>query len=265
MIRFGFSYSSFLEKKDYVNLYGEGLRVVEINPLTPKDLVLFLRDIGFEITFHIGFLRGINPSYPIEGIRKEVVREILREIEYGISFGSNNFTLHGGYVPWFDFLPQSYEEYEEYLSIAMSERRLHVEALRKSVEEIIKTFPQVKIAIENVYFPFELFNNPSELRDFVFSFENLYVTLDFGHAKISSYKIYDYVNELKERIAKLHLHTNDTLYDIHRPIINIDPDFAMSLRSLNDLQTDIVGIIELHRDKNAILTSFKSIKEVLRG
>ncbi|MFU2158468.1 sugar phosphate isomerase/epimerase family protein [Caldisericum sp. AR60] len=267
MIRFGFSYSDNLKTYDLERLYIEGLRVLELSSQTPKDFIKSARFLQFEFTFHVNFLRGMNPSYPIEDIRRSIVSEMIKEIEYAKDLGAYNITVHGGYISWFDFIDENLAEYKDYDEIAQKERMLHLKALKESLEEIIDRFSNVKISVENLYFPFELLNNPYELKDFVYQFNKLYITLDFGHAKISKYRIFDYVNLVSDRIAKLHLHTNDGKYDLHRPIESdlIDNDFSDSLIKLNSLDKEIIGIIELHRDYSAISKSFKNIKNLLGG
>ncbi|BAL81496.1 sugar phosphate isomerase/epimerase family protein [Caldisericum exile] len=266
MIKFGFSYSEELTFKDVENLYREGLTCVEVNARTPQAFIEFAKKISFEITFHVTFLKGFNPSFPTESIRKSAVSEIFKELDYARSIGATNITLHGGYITWFDFIDPKLAEFDSYVKIAENERRLHLDALRKSVKEILSGNGDLTISIENLYFPFELMNNPYELKRFVYTVDNLFVTLDFGHAKISKFKIFDYVSLVSSRITKLHLHTNDGIYDLHRPIeANIDDDFKDSLIVINNLKNDVIGIIELHRDFSAISKSFKNIKNLLGG
>lgn len=265
MINFGFSYNSSFSFSDLDSLLKVGFEFVEINKSVKREELNLLKDLGFKFSFHISFLGGINPSYPIERIRKSVVDEIKKEIDFALSFSAVNLTMHGGYVPWFDFLPEEFEESKDYELIAKEQRRYHLEALILSISEILQNYSDIVLSIENLYFPFDLCNTPQELDFLVRRFKNLFVTLDFGHAKISGFRISDYTKKLADRITKIHLHTNNGFYDLHRPIFEIDSDFANSLRYLNIQKHKIIGIIELHRSADDISKSLTKIKNFLGG
>ena len=267
MIKFGFTYNESYSLQDIETLYKEGLRVIELNLNVDEDFLSKISSIPFEFTYHVGFLGGINPSFPVEGIRKAAVSEIFKEIDFAKSINANHLTIHGGFISWFDFIDPLLPEFQFYNKIAETERKRHLDALKDSVSEILKFSTGMDISVENLYFPFDLLNSPLEIFEIVNNFDSLNITLDFGHAKLTPYKIFDYVSLLSNKISKLHLHTNDGKYDLHRPIDEdaLDEDFIKSLLSISSLDKQVIGIIELHRDAFCVSKSFKNIQKILKG
>lgn len=82
------------------------------------------------------------------------------------------------------------------------------------------------ILIENI---FE--ENPKMLKDYIetLNMENIKINLDIGHAKLGESTLEEWVSELKEHIAYIHLHWNNGAYDQHLEPKNEDIEYIKSL------------------------------------
>lgn len=80
--------------------------------------------------------------------------------------------------------------------------------------ELLKEVPNYKgtILIENV---FE--EDPSMLKELIETIDlsNIKINLDLGHAKLGKVGIEEWIRELKDHIAYMHIHSNNGIYDIH--------------------------------------------------
>ncbi len=68
------------------------------------------------------------------------------------------------------------------------------------------------IVIENVFEP-----KPDMLKALVetIALPNVKINLDLGHAKLGMAPLADWIRELKDHIAYIHLHSNDGIHDLH--------------------------------------------------
>ncbi len=68
------------------------------------------------------------------------------------------------------------------------------------------------ILIENI---FE--ESPEILKEYIETIdrENIKINLDIGHAKLGKASLEEWIRELKDHIAYMHIHSNDGLYDRH--------------------------------------------------
>lgn len=71
------------------------------------------------------------------------------------------------------------------------------------------------ILIENV---FE--NTPEMLVNYMklVDFQNVKVNLDIGHAHVGDAELSEWLEALKDKIAYMHIHTNDGIQDQHKPL-----------------------------------------------
>lgn len=106
-----------------------------------------------------------------------------------------------------------------------------------------------KILIENI-FEYE----PKTLLDYmnIVDFPNIKVNLDIGHAKIGRARLEDWIKLLKDKIAYIHIHSNDGIYDQHLAAkeieirdlyglldkYHIDPVLSLEYE-INDLEKEI--------------------------
>lgn len=80
---------------------------------------------------------------------------------------------------------------------------------------ILDEVPDFKgiILLENI---FE--ETPEMLKELIETIDlpNVKINLDIGHAKLGKVKLEDWIRELKNYIAYIHIHTNDGQYDFHQ-------------------------------------------------
>lgn len=82
------------------------------------------------------------------------------------------------------------------------------------------------ILIENI---FE--ETPEMLKEYIQTINrpNIKINLDIGHAKLGKVKLEDWIEELKDYIEYMHIHSNDGLYDKHHRLSKEEIDHLYNL------------------------------------
>ena len=82
------------------------------------------------------------------------------------------------------------------------------------------------ILIENI---FE--ETPKTLKEYIKAInrENVRINLDIGHAKLGGVKLEEWIFELKDYIAYMHIHSNDGVYDNHQSPSKVEVDKLYNL------------------------------------
>ncbi len=94
-------------------------------------------------------------------------------------------------------------------------RELNNKQSKEFWEDILKEVPDYKgiILLENI---FE--ETPSMIKELIetINLPNIKINLDIGHAKLGRVALEEWLSELKDYIAYIHVHSNDGLYDTHK-------------------------------------------------
>lgn len=181
-----------------------------------KDLVAtyreLLRDLPNIKSLHGPFL-DLKPSSPDENIRRVSYDKYLRTIKIANELNMDYVIFHSQINPYLS---------EPFIS---SLNNSQSKDFWKMITDEMKSFKGI-ILIENI---FE--ESPKMLKDYMdtLNIENIKVNLDIGHARLGKSSLEEWISELKEYIAYIHLHWNDGKYDQHIEPKNQDIDYIKSL------------------------------------
>lgn len=212
------------------------------------------RDNAYQVSVHSRF-RGVNLSSPNTTMRKAAVKVLCEDVEFCLQVGSPILVVHGGDTGWCDILPQQHPQYENFTAMADHIREESLSALTQAMVEVVERYKDtpVKLAIENLYFPWELLPTPEEMAHFITDerLSGLGVTLDMGHARVVGKNPNEFLNLIGDRLAHVHIHGNDGLYDLHEPLTELPQGWAEALTRMHSLPQDLAIIMEWH-DSNLI-------------
>jgi sugar phosphate isomerase/epimerase len=167
-----------------------------------KDLVLrykrLFRDLEQPKALHGPFL-DLKPSSPDPMIRTISQNRYLKALQIATDLEADYIVFHS------QINPQLTEPFLSNLNNRQSRDAWH---------EIIGQVPDYcgTVVIENV---FE--STPAMLRALIetISLPNIKVNLDIGHSKLSTASLEDWIRELQDHIAYIHLHSNNGIHDQH--------------------------------------------------
>ncbi|MBI4689577.1 MAG: sugar phosphate isomerase/epimerase [Nitrospirae bacterium] len=151
----------------------------------------------------------------------EKTREFIREtIRFIRAIGIDYYSIHAGFKRDFEF--------DGELLTNPGDRHYTMEGIQKNIEWFNREFPDVRLAIENLY-PNNMnkescfFMHIDEIVEFLKIDRNTYLLLDLGHLKVSSVLFgFDYLDaagllfeKYGSRILEVHLSENNGCYDDH--------------------------------------------------
>ncbi len=158
-----------------------------------------LRKFPYTKSMHGPFL-DLKPASPDSDIRKVSYDKYLRTIKIAEELEIDYLIFHSQINPYLNhpFL----EGLNNRQSKAFWE---HIMAQSKGFKGTI--------LIENI---FE--ESPKMLKDYIetLNMDNIKVNLDIGHARLGKSTMEEWISELKDHIAYIHLHWNNAEYDEHR-------------------------------------------------
>lgn len=204
-------------------------------------------EFDYHISVHSRYL-GIDLSNPYTAIRRAALGLTEKDLRFAFAVHAERFVVHGGNTGWFDDIPDCYPESKKSNEIQSNCHARQLEALRQSLFELSKKNrdPGLNIVLENLYCPWELINDPSELAA-VFagdSLKDIGFILDFGHAAVSGHSPAEFVHNQVRPVSQVHLHDNDSLYDLHRPIKSLSPEWKFALEELEEHTEEIPVVLE---------------------
>lgn len=230
-----------------------GFSWMEVMPSDSIDLELIQtvknvrKDFGLHISVHARYL-GIDLSNPYDLIRKAAVQLNLQDLEFANDVKAKTFVVHGGNTGWFDDIPDDYAESKKCNEVQDQLHKKQSIKLKQSLLELDKSnhSAELKIALENLYCPWEMISSPAAANDFFKGnqLERICFALDFGHATVSGHSPIEFVNIKNRPVCHVHIHENDGLYDLHRPMGNIPDDWKKALNELAKSTKEVPIIFE---------------------
>ncbi len=203
-----------------------------------------LRDFNLSVSLHAPF-SDINIASLNNGIRNESLRQIKRSIDLASYLSADAVTLHSGRI---SPLSMRFKEKAWELNI------MSLKTLAKYAEK-----NDVKLCLENSSNYYGLFCcSADEVREVLESIDNLYFTLDTGHANTCSC-VFEFI-EFLERTVNIHLHDNSGKGDEHLALGHGTIEFDEFFKKLKKLKYDGNLIIETLNDDDVI----KSLKYMSR-
>ncbi len=141
----------------------------------------------------------LKPASPDKDIRSLSYRKYLDTIKIARQLDMDYIIFHSQINP-----------YLKDPMIKDLNNRQHRDAWIKLLKEASDC--KATILIENI---FE--EEPAMLKELIetINLPNIKINLDIGHAKLGKASLEEWIRELKEYIAYMHIHSNDGLYDIH--------------------------------------------------
>lgn len=162
-----------------------------------KEILPHLKGVK---AMHGPFLE-LKPASPDPLIKEVSQNRYIDALNVATEIGVDYIVFHSQIIPQLN---------DPFLS------NLNNEQARDAWAEILdETNFQGTIVIENV---FE--NTPEMLVDYmnIVDFPNMKVNLDIGHARVGDAELSEWLEALKGKIAYMHIHTNDGVYDQHLPM-----------------------------------------------
>jgi sugar phosphate isomerase/epimerase len=210
----------------------------EIDTIVKKYKGLFQNFNNIK-SLHGPFL-DLKPASPDEDIRKLSYNKYLRTINIATELEMDYLIFHSQINPFLS---------EPFISDLNN---------RQSREFWVKIMGETQeykgtILIENI---FE--ESPKMLKEYMqtLNMDNIKVNLDIGHARLGKASLEEWISELKDYIAYIHLHWNNGTYDQHTEPTEGDMDQVKSL--LNKYNINPVISLE-HK-----VTDLKSTVDLLR-
>jgi sugar phosphate isomerase/epimerase len=233
------------------------------DPEFEEDLIKIGDEFGVNFSVHGRFVGGINPSAMYDSIRSASIQILKKDLEFARRIKAKKFVMHGGNIGWFDFLPQNYPSYAGYEKVSTYLREKHLQSLSVSVKELLEFVQNdIKLTVENMYFPWELLIDPQEIKEFANNFTgniSFGITLDFGHAKVRGHTPKEFIELLGDKIYHIHLHDNGGIYDEHMPLNNLSKDYTEGLRLLNSFSREVSAVLEFSPDCNKEINLIKKV------
>lgn len=210
----------------------------EIYTIVKKYKLLF-QDFKNIKSLHGPFL-DLKPASPDEDIRKLSYNKYLRTINIATELEMDYLIFHSQINPFLS---------EPFIS------DLNNRQSREFWKEILEETEEYKgtILIENI---FE--ETPKMLKEYMETLneDNIKVNLDIGHARISKAPLEEWISELRDYIAYIHLHWNNGIHDQHMEPSKENIEEVMNLLnkyninpviSLEHKVTDLKATVDLLR------------------
>jgi len=219
-----------------------------------------LDDTGIGISIHTPF-DGLNIASPKNKIRMQSVGELKRSIDYAAEVGAPSATIHGGQIS-----PVEYTSEVWNASVA---------ANLKSLSELAEYGKSRGVALclenGNAYERCWLKhgNHHGEMKEIRSQItDNLYYTVDFGHALYFSSDPSFMIGELgQENVLVTHLHDNNGMFDSHSDlgtgILKLDSLLSTMLSEnwIFPVCLEMKSADDLRRSAETLIKSYSRIRE----
>jgi sugar phosphate isomerase/epimerase len=224
-----------------------------------------------KIVLHASYL-GINLASSNPLVRKASVKAILKEVKVAKQIEVAMIVVHGGDSGWFDILPSDHPEYLSVHKNHIMKRKQSIESLIISLDEIgnyTQTIdPNLRVAVENLYCPWELLSSPEEI-EMVLNAVNSAIgfCLDFGHAQISGFSLAKIYYTVSKKLMLLHLHENDLKFDLHLPFSTLRFEWIDVLKQINSFKEKVIpAIIELpNQPMEKVVSSYQTLLSLVES
>lgn len=174
-------------------------------------------EAGLAVTTHAQFhdltLGAADPE-----LRALSVALLRRDIEASARAGARLVVIHAGQLPWTDYPDPALSA--EHADLRRQEADLRRDFVARAVESVASLASAARtagigLALENLPNPAEVPRTPAEMA--AFRETGCDFCLDTGHAQIAGFAPADFLSLLGGRVAHLHLHRNDGVFDLHLP------------------------------------------------
>ncbi|MHB9144761.1 MAG: sugar phosphate isomerase/epimerase family protein [Symbiobacteriia bacterium] len=223
-------------------------------------------DNGFHLSVHAHFV-DVNLSSSNATVRQNAIDIVQRDIAFAAEIGAELVVAHPGDIGWFDFLPAAHPDYAEAQRVI---DQLRLQCTTNALDSLTRCGGYaadrgVRLVFENMYCPWDVLVTPEDVSE-AFRRErldNVGFILDFGHSRVAGRTPEEYVRALGGRIWHTHLHQNDGLYDVHRPLAAACT-YGPALKALAESNPDVTLLIELPpRSLDEYLTGLRIVKGLL--
>lgn len=180
-----------------------------------KPAIAEARAMGYALSLHARYV----DLYPgaVEPKVRQASLEVLREdLHHTAELGAFLLNLHAGNLAWTDYPdPLLSPEHAHLRQVEALQRQTYLQRSKEVLAVLAEEARSlsVTLALENLPAPQEVPRTPQEMA--YFSDLELVFCLDIGHARIAGFSPEAFLQLLGGRVQHLHLHGNDTRYDLH--------------------------------------------------
>ena len=237
----------FTSIKDNVDFaLANHLDFIELNMDLPYCLDISYDDLtkyNIEFTMHLS--EKLNVASLNNELRKNYLKECIREIKLGIKQNIKKFNIHIDSGVYFTLPSQKYYLNEKYLDIYKTNLKKSLQVLNKLAKD-----NNIEINFENT----KIHKFTYEAIKLIKNYSNLGFTLDIGHNEKNGDKAYPAFKETN-KIRHIHMHDYDGKSD-HLEIGKGIIDFS----KYQDLLKKCYVVIEV-KEKQELINSIEKIKE----
>lgn len=205
--------------------------------------VYMLQKNDIEVVLHLP--HGYKNDLCTEVENDVILERFKKAIDFGKLFNVNKMTLHLG-------------------SAHHKDRNKLIDKCIENVKLLADYAYPSNIMIENMPQDNEMGYSPSEILTIIkeSNRKNVKFILDFGHANVSEYSIYDYIDTLKDYLMHLHISDNNGLRDEHKPIGEGNIDYKNVFKKLNDYK-ELYCLEIIYQTKNDLLRYNEGLNKIL--
>ncbi len=194
----------------------------------------------------------LNPASTNIGIRQESLRQIKEAIDFGAEMGVSIAVMHPGELRDADFPKEGQEV--KYESVRNSIAQALERAWKLNIDAVVECANYakqkgMKLTIENLFIPQTLIKTPEQVRKFLsdvkLNHQNVYSTIDSGHAFRAGLEPAEFIKILGEKVVHLHLNDNNGSCDLHLPLGKGSIDFIPFFHNLLKINYQGAVILEI--------------------
>lgn len=194
---------------------------------------------------------------------------IEESMKYVYELEIDYYSLHGGFRHSYDIVKDD---------IFNKSGNFQFEDMLKSIKWFLQKFPDKKLAVENMYPVSQMLDSAfcmtlKEISKLLDIEKGVYLLLDLGHLKVSSYYLnFNFINTAEilfqryaDRILEIHLSENSGKGDEHLHISRSSEQYLFIKRNIDIIKKYNINIVIESRNASSkkILTSFMNIKEIV--
>jgi len=213
-----------------------------------EKIIMVSKKFSMTVSVHAQFM-DVNLTALHPDICNASIEAIHKNLQFAKKIGARLVVLHGGFVHWSDFLPQSHPLFEMVHTEFLKLKNAHIDKLIQALNQLLQITKeyQIKLAIENLGCEWEI---PTSIEDINrinrhYNQNELGIVLDFAHAAIAGLSPNHFIDRFNHHITHVHINQNDNNYDLHLPIHSLSADWSLALRRLHALEKPLGLILEM--------------------
>lgn len=158
----------------------------------------------------------VNYSSPNRYSRELATDLLMRSAEWAMTLNADVLVIH----PGLGVNGMSQGDWHRGYPSPEGWEQKSLPLVARIIEACGKSFPNLKLAVENMIFPHEFFRTPADLKNLLqaINASNVGVCLDVGHATAAQQDWEEFFQTLGNSIFHLHLHDNNGSVDEHLPV-----------------------------------------------